>query len=102
MTTQLQEQIDQLEKRVKQLKKKVAKLEQERDEARESFVISRMVQLEKREQMRKWRGKTILAEHYVAVRMGRMSLEDAVAARDRRFPIFDPKLGLTESYEAAL
>lgn len=101
MTTQIQpnisSELESLRKRIAQLEKRVTRLEEERDEARQTAVVQAMAKIIA-DGMFLHRGHYLPSESIRQIRLGRLALEQAIADRNERFPLFDDKVTLGEAY----
>lgn len=81
-------ELEALQRKVARLEKRIARLEKERDEAREWLVISRISTIRQRNSFYHRFGYDLPSESIRLIRLGQMTLEQAIADRNARYPIF--------------
>lgn len=99
-TQQTQTNISELEtlrKRIAQLERRVSKLEAERDEARQNAVVQAMKKAID-DGLWMYKGHYLPSESTRRIRLGLMTLEQAICDRNARWPIFDDKVTLEQAY----
>lgn len=102
MTTQTQtnisSELETLRQRIAQLEKRVTRLEEQRDEAQRVAVTQAMAQIIHANNLYRHRGHYLPSDAIRDIRLGRLTLEQAIADRNARWPIFDDKVTLEQAY----
>ena len=82
------------------------KLEAERDEAREHVIVKRIVDVHRRESFCRYRGAYLPVEFINRIRLGEMTIEQAIEERGKRWPVctYGDKNGLSleQAYREAV
>lgn len=91
-------ELEALRRQVARLEKRRATLEEQRDEARQTVVAQAMKRAID-DGLWLFKGHYLPSESTRRIRLGQMTLEQAVADRDRRWPFFADKVSLVEAYK---
>lgn len=104
-TTKHTPTIEELQAQLSRLEKRVAKLEKERDEARENVVVKQLSHIIKSQCLFRHSGQYLSSESIRLIRRGELTMEQAVAERNSRFPLFqawDGTISLGQAYKMAV
>lgn len=97
--------LEQLQAQIAKLAKRVAKLEKERDEARENVVVKQLSRIIKDQCFFRHGGQYLSSESIRLIRKGEMTMEQAVADRNSKYPLFqawDGSISMSVAYRMAV
>lgn len=97
--------IEELQAQLIRLEKRVAKLEKERDEARENVVVKQLSRIIKDQCLFRHNGQYLPSESIRLIRRGELTMGQAVADRNAKYPLFqvwDGTVSLGEAYRMAV
>lgn len=96
--------MEEMQRKLERLEKRVKKLEEERDEARDQVVWDAIFSIIRKNGMHRFRGGShyVTSDQYRDINMGKITLQEATAERNERWPLFlywFGKLTLKQAYE---
>lgn len=97
--------LESLQAQIAKLEKRVTKLEKERDEARENVVVKQLSRIIKDQCLFRHNGQYLSSESIRLIRRGELTMEQAIADRNSRFPLFqawDGSISLSQAYRMAV
>lgn len=104
-TKQYTTDIEQLQAQIAKLEKRITRLEAERDEARENVVFKRLARIVRDERFFRHSGQYLSSESIRLIRRGELTMEQAVAERNAKHPLFqawDGTINLGQAYRLAV